>query len=512
MRSWFVLILFFCITLGGCSLPSIENRTISEALTDEEARETRLGEAVWPLADAHPGESGFHPLPNPLDAFASRMLMIREAQRTLDVQYYIWHADMTGTLMLQALLNAAERDVRVRLLLDDNGIPGMDHELAALHDHPNIEIRLFNPFVVRKPKWIGFITDFSRLNRRMHNKSITADNTVSIAGGRNIGDPYFGTSDGTLYSDLDVLLAGPIVREVSKDFDRYWASQSSYPADRILPDATPGRLEQLKDKASQIELDPDAAEYINAIQHSRFITDLWDRNLNIEWTTIRMVSDDPAKGLGLHTDDGLLTRKLQEIIGAPQKHLTLVSAYFVPTAAGVEAFGNLQDRGVDVRILTNSLSATDVAVVHAGYGKYRKDLLQKGVQLFETRRLDEGSGFSSEIGPFGSSATSLHAKTFSIDNERIFVGSFNFDPRSIDLNTELGFVIESPQLAQRVHGILDSGIPDNIYEVRLNPDEDLYWVEEINGELIYYDTEPESSAWKRFAVWVLSKLPIEWLL
>lgn len=493
-------------------MPTNENRTVSTVLAVDEAKATRFGKAISTRSENHPGLSGVHPLPDPLDAFASRFLLIRQAEQTLDVQYYIWRADMTGTLLMEELLDAANRGVRVRLLLDDNGINGTDNELAALNEHPNFEVRLFNPFVVRKPKWFGNVTHFSRLNRRMHNKSITADNMLTIAGGRNVGDPYFGASDRTLYSDLDVLLAGPIVNEVSNDFDRYWASKSSYPAGRILPNADPGLLNQLTEKASGIERDSAASEYINAIKQSDFITDLQNGTLKMEWTNIQVVSDDPAKGLGEHAPEDLMTQQLREVLGMPQEEVTLISAYFVPTTSGVEVFRKMTERGVNVRILTNSLTANDVTAVHAGYSKYRKDLLKAGVQLFESHRLDELSEFDEIAPPFGSSATSLHAKTFSVDNNRAFVGSFNFNPRSINLNTELGFVIESPNLAQKISDVIDGDIPASTYEVRLNDDGNIYWVEQQNGKKIYHDKEPQSSFWKRTWVYLLSILPIEWLL
>lgn len=493
-------------------MPSNENRSVSTALGVDEAKATRLGKSIVPRAEKYPGLSGVHPLPNPLDAFASRVLLIRQAEQTLDVQYYIWHADMTGTLLMKELLDASNRGVRVRLLLDDNGIYGIDNELAALNEHPNFEIRLFNPFVVRNPKWLGNITHFSRLNRRMHNKSMTADNMLTIAGGRNVGDSYFGASDGTLYSDLDVLLAGPVVKEVSNDFDRYWASQSSYPAERILPDAAPNVLNQFMKQASNLEQDSEASDYIRAIRKSDFITDLLSGPLKLEWTTICMVSDDPTKGLGQHKPEGLLTQQLREVLGVPQKEVTLISAYFVPTSSGVEAFSKMTERGVHVRVLTNSLGATDVPVVHAAYSKYRKKLLQSGVRLFESHSLQQNQEQDLDTRPPGSSAISLHAKTFSIDDKQVFVGSFNFDPRSINLNTELGFVIDSPNLAQKISDVIDGEIPVNTYEVQLNDEGELTWVEQQGDEHIYHDTEPQSNALTRTWINLLSNLPIEWLL
>src|SRR5690606_940943 len=215
-------------------LPPLEPRPASYRLTD--TGDTPLGRGVSQLRTGHGGLSGVHMLLDGQEAFAARALLARAATRSLDVQYYIWRKDLSGTLLLEELLDAAERGVRVRMLLDDNGIAGMDEALAALDRHPNIEVRLFNPFVVRSPKIVGYLTDFTRLNRRMHNKSFVADGQAAIIGGRNIGDEYFAAADGLVFADLDVLAIGPVVAEVSEDFDRYWTSLSAYPASRILPE------------------------------------------------------------------------------------------------------------------------------------------------------------------------------------------------------------------------------------------------------------------------------------
>ncbi|PRB80302.1 phospholipase D family protein [Pseudomonas sp. MYb185] len=511
MFSKRLFIALFSALLGGCSLPA-QNMIASSALDNETAQSTRLGQALAPGVAAHPGKSGIYPLSDPHNAFAARVLLARAAERTLDVQYYIWHADMTGTLLLEELHNAADRGVRVRLLLDDNGTAGLDTELAALALHPQIEVRLFNPFKVRKPKWLGYVTDFSRANRRMHNKSLTADNQATIIGGRNVGDEYFGATEGILFADLDVLSVGPIVDEVSQDFDRYWASGSSYPVEQIVPAVSTAQLDHLSQSATLIERDARAADYVAAVSRADFIRQMLSGELQLEWAHTRMVTDDPAKGLGKAEADGMLTYQLGQILDQPNNAVVLVSPYFVPTAAGVAAFTALADQGIDVRILTNSLDATDVAAVHAGYAKRRKALLKAGVQLFEMRRLSPHLERNESAGPFGSSGSSLHAKTFAVDGERIFVGSFNFDPRSANLNTELGFVIDSPSLAQAVHQAFDSTIPANAYEVRLDDRERLYWVERLDDRQIHYDQEPNTGMLKRSGILLLSLLPIEWLL
>lgn len=509
LTGWAVLISI--VLLSGCSLP-VQQMTQSFALTPDAARSTRLGQTWSKEIAAHPGTSGIHALPNPQDAFAARILLARAAEQTLDVQYYIWHGDITGTLLLEELHAAADRGVRVRLLLDDNGTVGLDTELAALAQHPQIEVRLFNPFRVRKPKWIGFLTDFSRLNRRMHNKSFTADNSATIIGGRNIGDEYFGATSGVLFTDLDVLAVGPVVDAVSTDFDRYWASGSAYPVEQILPEVTPDHLTQLAERAALIERNSKAASYVSAVARSSFIRQLLDGDLSMEWAPTRMVTDDPAKGLGKAAESGLLTWQLSQILDRPAQSVVLISPYFVPTAAGVESFTALARRGVDVRILTNSLDATDVSAVHAGYAKRRRDLLAGGVRLFEMRRLSPHQQRNESAGPFGSSGSSLHAKTFAVDGQRILVGSFNFDPRSANLNTELGFVIDSPVLAQRVHDMFEYHIPGTAYEVRLDDSGALHWIEQIDDQTIRHTREPNTGLFKRLSIHMLALLPIEWLL
>lgn len=508
-----LLLCLWAWLLTGCSsLPPLEGRTVSWALSLDEARQTALGQAVASGIEAHPGLSGLYPLSDPHNAFAARMLLAQAAQRTLDVQYYIWRDDLTGTLMLRALLAAAERGVRVRLLLDDNGTTGLDERLAALDAHPNIEVRLFNPFVLRRAKALGYLTDFPRANRRMHNKSFTVDNQVAIIGGRNIGDEYFGASAGALFVDLDVLSVGPVVQAVSGDFDRYWGSASAYPVARLFAPAPVDGLARLRRAAMEAEGRPAGRHYLQALFATSFVSRLLQGRLELDWARTQMVSDDPDKGLGLAGGDGLLTRQLRRIVGSPERELELVSPYFVPTPAGMDYFLGLTREGVRMRVLTNSLAATDVVAVHAGYARQRKALLAAGVALYEMRpqrpkpERVRGSGF------LGSSGSSLHAKTFAVDGTRIFIGSFNFDPRSARLNTELGFVIDSPILAERMAVSFEQSIPRQAYEVHLDANGELYWLERRGESLVRHEREPATGFWRRAAVGLLSILPIESLL
>ncbi|MGH8796556.1 MAG: phospholipase D-like domain-containing protein, partial [Caldimonas sp.] len=338
-----------------------------------------------------------------------------------------------------------------------------------------------------------------------------------------------------LFVDLDVLAIGPVVADVSRDFDRYWSSASSYPAGKVLPPIDSASIAELAGAAADVEHAPEAIAYMQALAESPFVRSLLAHDLRFEWAPVHMVSDDPAKGLGQAPDDELMWPRLKRVMKKPTRELDLVSPYFVPGADGVQALDEMARSGVAVTVLTNSLAATDVAAVHAGYAKRRKALLEAGVALFEMKpgsrtpaadapRAPPGNrgrvgssgngGSSAGIGSsgVGSSASSLHAKTFSVDDAQIFIGSFNFDPRSARLNTEMGFVIDSPTLAQSISDTFARRMPERAYEVRLAPDGSLRWVEHAGGAEIVHDQEPGTTFWKRLGVSLMSLLPIDWLL
>lgn len=466
------------------------------------------------LSAAHPGQSGVYPLNQGMDAFVARLLMIATAQKTLDLQYYIWENDVTGTLMFQALKKAADRGVRVRLLLDDNNTKGLDHLLLSLNQHPNIEVRLYNPNRFRNIRMLGFVGDFRRLNRRMHNKSITADNQLSITGGRNIGDEYFAVEGSMLFADLDTLLLGEIVPQISRDFDRYWNSALAYPVDSIVTGraATPAYLkdkmiEQRKKRKQFAEIEQ---RYLAALRRLDFIQQLQQNNLKLYWAEVQLLSDDPAKTQSRARQSGLIGPQINSAMGAPQRQLTIVSPYFVPTQPGADALIGMARRGVQIDIITNTISATDVKLVHSGYAKYRRQLLENGIHLYELKADGHTEGLRDTY-ITGNSGNSLHAKTFETDLERVFVGSFNFDPRSTHLNTEMGVVIQSPEFAQLVHDGLRNGLPTRTYQVTYK-DHQLYWHTISDGRLISYDTEPDTRPWERVVLRLLAYLPIEWLL
>lgn len=514
-RRWWILlaVLFGMLATAGCtSLPSQGGRTVSTALGAEQAQATRLGVAAQPLVAAHPGTSGLLPLADARAAFAARALLARHAERTIDVQYYIWQNDTTGTLLLTELERAAERGVRVRLLLDDNGIHGLDDTLVALAGRPNFEVRLFNPFTFRHPKWANYLTAFPRLNHRMHNKSFTVDNEATIIGGRNVGDTYFGATDDVAFADLDVLAIGPVAPEVSHEFDRYWASHSAYPVERIVAAPAPDALARLHAREVRIAVDPAAQIYRQALAENHAVQSLLDHTAALTWAPTRMISDSPAKALRAHGDGERLVDELAPVFADTRASLQLVSPYLVLGAKGTRDVAALAQDGIDVRILTNSLAATDVAAVHAGYAKRRRQLLAAGVKLFELHPTGHRPGERELAGPFGSSGSSLHAKTFAVDDRTLFIGSFNFDPRSANLNTEMGFLIDSPTLAQAMHQAFEHEVPARAYQVKLDADGKLYWLLRQGNAVQRYDTEPGTSWLSRLMVRLLALLPIDWLL
>lgn len=511
-RGFATIAATLALALAGCaSLPSNEGRGVSSALAD--AGGTRLAAALDPLVAAHPGKAGIHALALATDAFAARVLLASSAERSIDAQYYIWHPDQTGMLLLESLWNAAGRGVRVRLLLDDQNTKGFDDVLAALGARPSFEVRLYNPFATRGARFLSYLGDFERVNRRMHNKAFIADNEIAIVGGRNIGNEYFGAGSEIPFKDLDVEVVGAIVRDVSAEFDLYWNSASAYPVTTLLGRPPPDAAARLEERFAAARADPQSTRYIEAVRGTRLLEDLLDRKLEIEWAPARVVTDDPAKTLEPEpSPDKLLLAELVES-GGPRRSFDLVSPYFVPGEKGTAALLAMARRGVRVRVLTNSLAATDVAIVHSGYAKRRCELARGGVLLYEMKPNVADDGTKRKAQGTGSSAARLHAKTFAADGERIFVGSFNFDLRSALLNTEMGLVIESRALAGRLAAVFEEAVPADAYEVRPREgDACIEWIERTPAGEIRHETEPDSSGVRRAWLQVLMALPIDWLL
>ncbi|MET0986427.1 MAG: phospholipase D family protein, partial [Steroidobacteraceae bacterium] len=400
-----------------------------------------LDRATVALEAAHSGESAFRLVSEGTEAFVSRMQSARQAMRSLDIQSYIWHADLTGTFFAHELLLAADRGVRVRLLLDDMDARGKNDAIAALAAHPRIDVRLFNPFASRRGTF-GFIGEgiasFNRINRRMHNKSWIADNRLAIVGGRNVGDEYFGASDEVNFIDLDFALVGPVVRDASASFDKYWNSPSAYPIEVLDPGAvTNDALDRLRGELQAHVEQTKHSRYAEALRANEAIKRMLTGDWPMQWSAnYRFVADDPLK-VTMQKREAQRTHvaaALLPLVEGVESQLSIISPYFVPGEHGTPILTGVARRGKHVRVLTNSLVANDVAAVHGGYSRYRKTLLENGVQLWELKPLSGGTNASM----FGSSGASLHTKAFVIDGRTLFVGSYNLDPRSTWLNCEQG--------------------------------------------------------------------------
>jgi len=514
-----IVVSLILLLVNGCaSLPLDYEQVPSYAISD--TQDTPLGRKVGPAVAAHPSSSGFYPLSSGMDAFVARYALIDQAQRSLDIQYYIWHSDTTGTLLVDGLLRAADRGVRIRILLDDLDTAGKDRSIALIDAHPNVEIRLYNPFVNRSARAVDFATDLKRVNRRMHNKSLTADNQATIVGGRNIGNEYFGAVSHAEFSDLDVLALGPVVKDVSTMFDKYWNSEWVIPVNSfakrqtITEEALAKAREGFNKKVSEMKDGP----YVEALKQSGVLQRTRFREMQFSWGEAVLLYDDPSKVVTTEVNaETHLAPKLVPYIRNTTEELIIISPYFVPGDALVNALGDMVQRGIRVRILTNSLAANDVGVVHAGYMRYRIPLLKRGVELYEFKAVQESKGQHGKNWS-GSSQASLHAKTFGLDRRMVFVGSFNLDPRSVALNTEMGVLFESPELAGALGEAFDHDIENAAYRLELKsmpPDEygspqyALEWVTLKNGDEIRYRVEPDTSWWQRFMTGFLSIFVIE---
>jgi putative cardiolipin synthase len=472
---------------------------------------------VLPRIAAHPGQSGLHSLADGREALAARLALADAAQSSLDVQYYIWQDDQAGRILLERLFRAADRGVRVRMLLDDVGTMPSDAALLAIDSHPNIEVRMFNPASLRSPRLLGVLADIGRMNRRMHNKSFTADGQVAIVGGRNVGDEYSDAHQEMNFADLDVAVIGPVVREVSDAFDLYWNHRYSIPMtalarQRMTPEEIAGMRQAL------VAHGPKAGHASSAdrLHESDFARQLRTRSVSYSWGRATIVSDHPDKvATAPDKTETHLAPKLREVIDATHHELFLVSPYFVPGNRGVDTLAAVRQRGARVVVITNSLASTDGVPVHAKYQRYRRPLLEAGVELYELKptagAAKKGQGSSGLRGSGRTGSSGLHAKTFAFDRRIGFVGSYNLDPRSNRLNTEMGVLFDCPELAKRLPETVERDLARNTYRVELVGSR-IQWVTRENGKDVRFHSEPGTGFWTRLKVCVLSWLPIESLL
>lgn len=517
MRYSIAALLLLMALMTACTSSPPVSGPPSYALTA--TQDTRLGKGITQEAKHHAAPSGFRLLSNGLDAFVTRLLLMEAAEESLDVQYYLFHDDVTAKLFTYYLLRAADRGVRVRMLLDDFGHEGQEQLLSALVHHPNISVRLFNPFSNRALPYLDFLTRFSQANRRMHNKSFIADNQAAIIGGRNIGNTYFAADEYTNFSDLDVLGVGNFAPEVSQAFDEYWNHTLAIPIEEFTK-AHPEALHAVREQLIAISKTKRSQAYLARLEAVELVEELKRGELELYWAKSSLVYDNPDKILNdTKNSTDHMAPALKSLLNDVHSEALIVSPYFIPGKNGVANFAHWVNTGAEVRILTNSLAASDVPVVHAGYAKYRKPLIKAGVSLWElqptgpvTKKRHKNKDLP------GSSKASLHAKTMIFDRHTLFVGSMNLDPRSVNLNTEIGILIYDKTLAKFASNVFLAELPEHAWRIELATEHDsseqLIWLDETQDPavIVSRNHEPQASRWSRFQAWLFGYLPVESML
>ncbi len=468
----------------------------------EDPAATAVDRRIGPATAGHPGQTGLALIDGNLEAFAVRARSARSAGRSLDLQYYIWDDDLTGRLLLQEILAAADRGVRVRLLLDDVNAQGKDRVMRTLDAHANIEVRLFNPSRNRDDRLrrgIELLLRAVRTTRRMHNKAWIADGRLAIVGGRNIADKYFDADAAANFRDLDVIAIGPVAEQAAANFDRYWNCEAVIPIRRLRRATL--HLGSVRQGLVALRSDKRAKPYLDQVETDGTVNALLSGRTPLHWTAVaRLASDPPEKCTG-GDEPNWLRAVLTPYLVAASSVVEIISPYFIPRVGGTAILLDLATRGVQVSVLTNSLAATDVAAVHGAYVRYRKRLVAGGVQLFELRAYKRRG----RISLFGSSSASLHTKAFTVDGHLGFIGSMNFDPRSILLNTEMGVLFQHEALVAEVRAVFaEETQPPKAYRLGLE-----------SGHLVWHDgarirhREPLASWTRQLIAAVAGILPIE---
>jgi len=503
----YAAVLSLVLLLQACtSLPQESEKQASIAFADLDR--SKLGRMALQASGPHKGKSGVFIQDTGLKAFLQRAALIEAAEHSIDAQYYIWNSDVSGRYLARRLLLAADRGVQIRLLLDDFNIAGRDALFDALDSHPHIEIRIYNPFATREGpgKVLEAAGEFQRINRRMHNKTFVVDGAFGIVGGRNIGDEYFGLHPEVNFLDRDMLAAGPVVAEISDNFDHYWNSHAAYPVSDLAGKKwQPAQVEQGLAAARAAAGDTQGLECKPPQQADAALAAVREWLSSLEWARAELVFSEPVPEALPSTDYPAATAvRLGELMRSSEHEVLIESAYFILGDRQLERTGQLTDQGVRVRAITNSLASNDLIGNHAGYARSRRSVLANGIQLYELR--PDGQICARCASGACDGDVSLHAKTMVFDRRILYVGSFNLNLRSIYLNGETTLIVHSPRLAARVAGSIEKAMqPDNSWEVLRDEGGALQW---RASDGIHHH-EPATSWWRRFKAALVGLLPIE---
>jgi len=498
LHALLLLTLFFT---GCATVPHDLPKTSSEFMTD--TGNTHFGRLAADWADNHEERSGFQPIFQGMDALGARLRILEKAEKSVDLQYFLMKDDSAGKVMLYALLQAADRGVRIRFLLDDVFTTAPDRNLLLLNQHPNAEIRLFNPISRSGIRALNFVGNFRQANRRMHNKSFTVDNAVSIVGGRNIADEYFQLKETSVFADFDVLAFGPVVSEISASFDDYWNHALAVPIELLSTDLEAGALDAARDRIDANTGVLYSGTYKRALESS-LLQDVMSGKQALFVADARVMADSPEKLVNaVSIEHKKLVGELRELVISAKQEVVIISPYYVPGKSGVEFAREIVDEGVRLIVVTNSLASNNHVPVHSAYARYRKDVLGVGVELYEARA-DAGRFAATPGGPEN---FTLHTKLILIDRRYLFVGSLNMDPRSVDINAEMGLLIDSPEMTGAMADIIDARLTDIAYEVVLNDKGKLEWHGQTDGAEVVETKEPQTSGWLRFKAWFMKIAP-----
>lgn len=515
MKKFKILpILSLVMALTGCSLPMNDSKQEQQVTMHVDHWINNDPDSQKKLAQ---GLTAYLAMSDAYQSIASRIHLIRRAKYTLDLQYYIWADDFIGNLMLEELLAAADRGVKVRLLIDDQNGTQIDRQLSALISHPNISIKLYNPYKFRHFRVMDYLIRANRINHRMHNKLVIADGAIAVTGGRNISSEYFDASQSFQFTDMDILFLGNAVHHANQVFQEFWNFELSYPVEKFIDKGSKQDLLDLRQAFIKLGQKNHPTDNKVNVEQKELANELNQNKVN--WAFAEFLADSPKKTLGKAQNNELIYHQIRNHMGDPKQEMDLIAAYFVPTKNGTDFINQFPTQDVKVRVLTNSFVANDVALVHAFYQKYRMDLLKNGVELYEFKPYIERKRRTwyevvtgNVIPKKGKNKSSLHAKFIDID-DKVFIGSFNLDPRSFNLNTEVGLVVKSDPLQEQISGLLDRTLHTVAYELKLNNQGEIIWLDHRpDGKIVEYKADPETTRFQRLIMHTVSYLPIEWMM